>query len=599
MVNKVSKVIIEYLVNNGIDRFFFVTGGAIAPTIDYIGTKKGIEYYCFQHEQSAAMAAEAYYRVSGKIGAVLTTSGPGAQNLVNGVCGCWFESVPCLFITGQVSTNESSDFIDMNPRQLGFQETDVVPMFKEFTKYCTKITSVNEVQQKLETALLSMREGRFGPVLIDIPVNVQTTNIEDFSDKIIEKNNIIQSPKIDTNISQLNKLIGESKRPLFLLGNGIRLAGAIGLTKEVVEQTGIPFVVSWGGFDLLPHDHPQFVGDIGVYGSRGANFAVQNCDLLIVLGSRLDTRQTGGDLKLFSRHSKKVMVDIDRNEVFKGRGLDIDLPIIHDVNDFLDRFLDKLTDESMVEKDWLNKIKEWKTKKYDKYENNESLSSYKFLEILDKNIADDSIIIPDEGGNLVWSIQSMNIKEKQRMFSNFGNSSMGYALPASIGACIGSDKPVICIDGDGGFQMNIQELQTIKHYNLPIKIFILNNRCYGIIKQFQDAYFDSRYIATEGKDYSSPDFSKVAKAYDIPSVRVDINSNLEEEIQKVLSHDGPVLCEVMIDVNQKLTPKLEFGNPLEDMSPYMKDSELEENMIVDMIERRDNSKGWVTLKIDK
>ena len=185
------------------------------------------------------------------------------------------------------------------------------------------------------------------------------------------------------------------------------------------------------------------------------------------------------------------------------------------------------------------------------------------------------------------------------MFSNFGNSSMGYALPASIGACIGSDKPVICIDGDGGFQMNIQELQTIKHYNLPVKIFILNNRCYGIIKQFQDAYFDSRYIATEGQDYSSPDFSEVAKAYDIPSVRVDIDSNLEEEIQKVLSHNGPVLCEVMIDVNQKLTPKLEFGNPLEDMSPYMTDLELEENMVVSMVKRRDNSKGWVTLKIDK
>ena len=204
-MERVSKVIIDHLVNNGIDRFFFVTGGAITPTIDYIGTKKGVEYYCFQHEQSAAMAAEAYYRVSGKIGAVLTTSGPGAQNLMNGLCGCWFESVPCLFITGQVSTNESSDFIDMNPRQLGFQETDVVPMFKEFTKYCTKITSVDEVEHKLGDALSAMKEGRFGPVLIDIPVNIQTTDIEDFSDKVIRKNDIVQSYDTDANILYLNE----------------------------------------------------------------------------------------------------------------------------------------------------------------------------------------------------------------------------------------------------------------------------------------------------------------------------------------------------------------------------------------------------------
>ena len=594
-----NKVIIDYLVNNGFDTFFFVTGGAIAPTIDYIGTKEGVRYFCFQHEQSAAMAAESYYRTSGEIGVVLTTSGPGAQNLMNGLCGCWFESVPCLFLTGQVSTNESSDFINMNPRQLGFQETDVVPMFKDFTKYCSKITSVDEVEYKLENAIKSMVEGRFGPALLDIPVNIQTSDMGDFSDTIVSNVGIVESFDTDENIEKLNDMLLESKRPLFLLGNGIRLADAIPLVDELLEETGIPFVVSWGGFDLLPHDHPQFVGDIGVYGSRGANFAVQNCDLLIVLGSRLDTRQTGGDLKLFSRHSKKVMVDIDRNEVFKGRGLEIDLPIIHDVNDFLDRFLDELTDESVVEKDWLNKIKEWKTKTYDKYENNESLSSYKFLETLDKHIPSDAVIVPDQGGNLVWSMQSLKVKEGQRMFSNFGNSSMGWALPASIGACVGSDRPVICIDGDGGFQMNIQELQTIKHYNLPVKIFILNNQSYGIIKQFQEAYFDSRYIATQGDDYSAPNFSEVAKAYKIPSTTIDINSDIDKEIEKVISHKGPMLCEVMIDVSQKLTPKLEFGNPLEDMSPYMTDTELEENMIVDMVERRDNSKGWVTLKIDK
>ena len=596
---KVNKAVIDYLVNNGLDTFFFVTGGAITPTIDYIGTKEGVRYFCFQHEQSAAMAAEAYYRSSGRVGVVLTTSGPGAQNLMNGLCGCWFESVPCVFITGQVSTYEASDSIDMNPRQLGFQETSVVEMFKPFTKYCSKIYSVDEVQSTFETALQAMFMNRYGPVLIDIPVNIQTSDIEDFSEEEVKLPYIVNDKNLDLKMNSLNKLISESKRPLFLLGNGIRLADAIPLTKELVEKTGIPFVVSWGGFDLLPHDHPQFVGDIGVYGSRAANFAVQNCDLLIVLGSRLDSRQTGGDVKLFSRNSKKVMVDIDENEILKGRGLKIDLPILNDVGDFVYKFID-VVQVKELETDWENKINEWKSKVYDTYEHNgQLLNSYKFLETLNEYIPDNSIIIPDEGGNLVWSMQSLKVKEGQRMFSNFGNSSMGYALPASIGAAIGSDKPVISIDGDGGFQMNIQELQTIVQYNIPIKIFILNNQSYGIIKQFQDAYFDSRYIGTQGKDYTAPRFSEVAKAYGIYSMIIDDNVDISEMISRAISYPGPVLCEVMIDVNQKLTPKLEFGNPLEDMSPYMTDEELEENMIIDMVERRDNSKGWVTLEKDE
>ena len=596
---KVSKAVIDYLVNNGLDTFFFVTGGAITPTIDYIGTKEGVRYFCFQHEQSAAMAAEAYYRSSGRVGVVLTTSGPGAQNLMNGLCGCWFESVPCVFITGQVSTYESSDSINMNPRQLGFQETSVVEMFKPFTKYCAKIYSVDEIKSTFETAIQSMFMERYGPILIDIPVNIQTSKIENFSDEDVMMPKILLDKNIDIKMDALNKLISESERPLFLLGNGIRSSDSIDEAKELVEKTGYQFVVSWGGFDLLPHDHPQFVGDIGVYGSRAANFAVQNCDLLIVLGSRLDTRQTGGDLKLFSRHSKKVMVDIDKNEILKGRGLNIDLPIINDLGDFVDNFIDVMIVRKL-ESSWKNKINEWKSKVYDTYKHEgELLNSYKFLEVLNDYIPDNAIIVPCSGGNLVWTMQSLKVKEGQRLFSNFGNSSMGWSLPASIGAAIGSNRPVICIDGDGGLQMNIQELQTIVHYNIPIKIFVLNNQSYGIIKQFQDAYFDSRYIATQGKDYSAPEFVKIAEAYGIPACFIDEDSNLDASLSYVFRQNGPVLCEVMIDVNQKLTPKLEFGNPLEDMSPYMTDRELDNNMIVDMIERRDNSKGWVTLEIDK
>ena len=594
-MKKVSNLIIDFLVDNKIDTFFLVTGGAIAPTVDYIGTKKGIRYFCFQHEQSAAMAAESYYKTTGKVAAVFATSGPGAQNLMNGLCGCWFENTPVVFITGQVSSYESIDSIKENPRQLGFQETPVVDAFKPFTKYCTKVSNVDEIPTILFEALREMFNGRFGPVLIDLPVDIQ--NVDTDIDLDTPYYNLpLMDNDIESKIEKLGDYINNSKKPLILLGNGVRLSNSIDDARRFIEYHNIPFVVSWGGFDLIEHSHPLFVGDIGVYGSRGANFTVQNCDLLIVLGSRLDTRQTGGDLKLFSRESKKVMVDLDENEIFKGnsRGLKIDLPFICDLQNFF-KHSNSLKSGSFSD-EWFDRIELWKNTKYDNHKNNDYLNAYKFLEVLDELLPEKSVIIPDEGGNLVWTMQSLNVKSKQRVFSNFGNSSMGYALPAAIGASVGTDKNVICIDGDGGFQMNIQELQTVVNYQLPIKIFIINNECYGIIKQFQDAYFDSRYTAVEPKDYSSPVFSKVSEAYGIKSVKIDINSDIKSEVQKVLDYSGPILCEVMVDRDQKLNPKLEFGNPLEDMFPYLSDKELSDNMIIDMVERRDNSKGWVTSK---
>ncbi len=594
-MKKVSNLVIDFLVDNNINTFFLVTGGAIAPIVDYIGTKKDIKYFCFQHEQSAAMAAESYYKTTGKVAAVFATSGPGAQNLINGLCGCWFESIPAVFITGQVSSYESIDSIKENPRQLGFQETPVVDMFKPFTKYCVKITDANQIPKLLSEAICEMHSDRFGPILIDLPVNIQNTEVDiDFDAQYY--NVPLMDTDIESKMEKLGEYINDSKKPLVLLGNGVRLSNSIDDAKRFIEYHNIPFVVSWGGFDLIEHSHSLFVGDIGVYGSRGANFAVQNCDLLIVLGSRLDTRQTGGDLKLFSRESKKVMVDLDENEIFKGssRGLNIDLPFICDLQNFF-TYSDSLRSSSFSN-EWFDRIELWKNTKYDNHKNNDSLNAYKFLEVLNKLLPNESIVIPDEGGHLVWTMQSLNVKKNQRIFTNFGNSSMGYALPAAIGAACDSEKSVICIDGDGGFQMNIQELQTIVNYQLPIKIFIINNECYGIIKQFQDAYFESRYTATEPKDYSSPVFSKVSEAYGIKSVKIDINSDIKNEVKKVLDYSGPILCEVMVDRDQKLNPKLEFGNPLEDMYPYLSDEQLSDNMIIDMVERRDNSKGWVTLE---
>ena len=595
MVNKrMLESAIDMLVANEIDTFFLVTGGAIVPTIDYIGTKKDVSYYCFQHEQAAAMAAEGYFRTTDKIGAVLTTSGPGAQNLLNGVCGCWYESIPCIFITGQVSTYESSDSIDTNPRQLGFQETPIVESFTPFTKYAEKIKTTESIQRVIKTAIKKCKEGRFGPCLIDFPVDMQTASGGFAIEEIVHEP--IVDPDLSKKILTLEELINNSERPLILLGHGVRLSESIEKARKLIEHFNIPFVVSWGAFDIIEHSHKRFVGDIGVYGKRGANFAIQNCDLLISIGSRLDTRQTGGNLSIFAREAKKVMVDIDFNELHKGRGLNIDLPIQSDAGLFIEEVLKTIVSVPLQTQEWLGKCEEWKNWKEDRKTFDKVLTSYEVADKINNIISDDEIIIPDEGGHLVWCMQSFKLKN-QRMFSNFGNSSMGYALPCAIGASIGTGERVVCIDGDGGFQMNIQELQTVKHYNLPIKIFIINNGCYGIIKQFQDAYCESRYTATDGKkDYTLPDFAKVAKAYGIESVTVYDKDDIDEKLKYVMEYDGPVLCNILIDTEQKLIPKLEFGNPLEDMSPYLTDNEINDNMIVKTIKRRDNSQGWVTLK---
>ena len=595
MVEKrVLENVVDLLIHNDIDTFFLVTGGAIVPTIDYIGQHKDAKYYCFQHEQAAAMAAEGYYRTTNKIGAVLSTSGPGAQNLLNGLCGCWYESIPCIFITGQVSTYESSDSIIMNPRQLGFQETPVVESFKPFTKYARKIQDVDDVEVSIKAAIAKCKEGRYGPSLIDFPVNIQTSTCafemgKPELKKVVDKD-------LYKKVSVLEGMLHKSKRPLILLGHGVRLSNSIDKAKKLINRSNIPFVVSWGGFDLIDHSHKRFVGDIGVYGKRGANFAIQNCDLLISIGSRLDTRQTGGDLSKFAREAVKVMVDVDENELHKGRGLTINLPIQSDAGLFIDEVFNTIKSWPNQQYNWIEKCNEWKGWVEErKVREDDILTSYEVAKKLNDIVSDDEIIIPDEGGHLVWCMQTFKIKN-QRMFSNFGNSSMGYALPSAIGAAIGTGKNVICIDGDGGFQMNIQELQTIRNYNLPIKIIILNNNCYGIIKQFQDAYCDSRYTATDNRDYTAPDFEKVATAYGIESITINGKDDIDKKLKYVMEFNGPILCNILIDREQKLMPKLEFGNPLEDMYPYLTDREINNNMLIKTIERRDNTKGWVNLK---
>jgi len=553
--------VIEELANEGIDTYFLVTGGAIAPFVDAVGTSSRAKYYCFQHEQAAAMAAEGYYRASGKVGAVLVTSGPGVQNIVNGLCGCWYDSIPCLFITGQVSSKESLDTIYSRPRQVGFQEMPVIEMVKPFTKFALKIKNVDEVPVVFSLALSMMNNHRKGPVLIDFPVNLQMEmkNQKEIYFKLLPTHHFIF--KIP---NEVETLIDGAQRPLVVVGNGAR-------GTDIVNWLNVPFVTSWAAIDLISHDHPLRVGAHGVYGDRVANYAVQNADLLVILGSRMDTRQTGGNLKLFSRESKKIMVDIDSDEIKKmiERGMPVDISLQGTVA----QFIDEVKMEPRPE--WENTISNWK--KEFGVESPREGNVYSFLGGL--KLPEECIIIPDQGGNMVWTMQSLHLNGKQRLFTNLGNSSMGWALPAAIGAAIGSRLPIVCIEGDGGIQMNIQELRTLAHYNLPVIVIVLNNQGYGIIRQFQDSYFGSRYIATNSDEVAGIDFLKIAEAYGLPAQRTDNVSFL----------CGPILYDVPIDPTQKIIPKLEFGNALENMTPYKTD--LHKHMIIPPLPPNEVS-GW-------
>lgn len=555
--------IIETLYINGIDTYFVITGGAIVPFINAIARNPKIKYYCFQHEQSAAMAAEGYYRASGKTAGVVVTSGPGVQNILNGVCGCWYDSIPAFFISGQVNTKEDLSNFKSKPRQTGFQEMPVAKLFEDVTKKSLHVPELSQLEDVLRELLTELKTPRYGPVLMDLPVNLQMTSIQDVNINLITQSRRV-TPQYD-----ISEYIHKSKRPVVIFGHGVKLAGAEKEAMEFIEKTGIPFLVSWGAFDICATDHPLRVGSPGVYGDRVSNYTIQNADLIISVGSRLDSRQIGGSGPMFSPNSKKIMVDIDAEEINKmpEKGVKIDLGIVSDAKNFFGSVKTIYRDyPRTVPVIWSHKINEWKHKYGEEKTREGDSAVYDYLNSFFNELPDDCIVIPDQGGNLVWTMQSAKLKDGQKLFTNFGNSSMGFALPCAIGAAIGSGKKVYCIDGDGGFQMNIQELLTVKKYDLPIEIIILNNSGYGIIKQFQDSYFNSKYIATSKDDVfgDAVDFVKIAEAYGVKTLQ-----------------------DIPIPETQKIYPKLEFGNSLENMTPYI---DFEKDMVVPVHPKK--KLGW-------
>lgn len=586
---KLSDYLASFLARNGIKHVFQIIGGASVHMVHSIAKRKDIEYICVQHEQAGAMAAEAYSRITKNIGAAMATSGPGMTNLITGIGCAYFDSTPTLYITGQVNTYESKQ--GRAVRQIGFQETDIVEMVKPITKFAVQITDPKDTRYYFEKAVYIAKSGRGGPVLLDIPMDIQRAEVDinklrKFDPQEI-KQDVDSKELTGKNIKKTIETLQKAKRPVLIAGGGVRYANQIKEFEILVNLLGIPVVATWSGIDVLHHDHPFYIGQIGVYGNRGANFTVQNSDCILSIGSRLDTRITGGKPQTFARAAKKIVIDIDRSELFKGRGLTPNIGICANVKDAIPQLIKELRRNKLQKNhSWLAQATAWK-RKYpavlnDWHKKKDFVDPYVFVEILSKQLKNGSTVVTDCGGNLTWTIQAFHVKKGQRIFSAMGNSPMGYSLAAAIGASFGlGKKEVICIIGDGGLQINIQELQTLKYYNLPIKLFILNSRSYAIIKQFQEMYFDSKFIATEPTTgYSVPDFVKVSKAYGLSYQQIKNHKELKSKIKKVLNHKGPIVCDVLVPSNAKLVPKLEFGRPIEDQSPLLPREEFLQNMFI-------------------
>jgi len=583
---KLSDYVLDFLKKQGVNHAFLITGGAIMNIVDSFDENKNIKYICTTQEQGAAIAAEAYSRINKNLGVAMATSGPGATNLITGIGCAYFDSIPTLYITGQVNTYEST--WESGPRQVGFQETDIVSMIKPITKMAVKVDNPEDIRYYLEKAIYIAKTGRPGPVLLDIPMNVQRAPIE--PEKL--RSYIPEKSEIDYNllnrkIEQTIELINQSRRPVIILGAGVKLGKAEDKARKFVEKLGIPVALTWGAMDVLPHNHPLFIEGFGVSANRAGNFAVQNSDLIITFGSRLDTRQTGGKPETFARSAKKVIIDVDKDELYKGRGVKIDIDINFDVNDFLNEINKKIDNIRVNDlSEWKIKIKEWK-QRYpiclpEYYAQRDKINPYVFMDVLSDECKENDIVITDAGGNLTWTMQGFKVKEGQKLFSAFGNSPMGYSLPAAMGASVAANnKPVICIIGDGGIKMNINELETIVRYKLPVKIFVINNHEYGIIKQFQDVWLNSSYKATciEG-GLGDPDFLKIANSYDMEAIQINNHSELRDKIKKVLDFPGPILCSVELNCGEKIKPKLEFGKPIEDPAPLIDREEFKKNMLV-------------------
>ena len=568
----VAEYIADFLYKQGVTCVYEVIGGMITRIVDAIYRQGKIRLISVHHEQAAAFAADAMGRLTGIPGVAMATSGPGAINLLTGIGSCYFDSVPAVFITGQVNRSEQKGTRPI--RQLGFQETEIALMAKSITKAVWKISDPAQVPNILRQAFHLATSGRPGPVLLDIPMDVQGAEINAAMPVPL----IAEVPPMPSvqGIEEILDQIRLAKRPFILAGGGIRAANAANLLHRLVDIIRVPVINSLMAVDALPHDHVLRAGFLGTYGNRWVNLAVGRADMLLVLGSRLDIRQTGADVNAFKSDRVIYHVDVEDGEI--NNRLKGCIPVIAHLHPFLSGAVNSASGNDWPHRtDWVSEIDDLRDKWPDTDENRglPGINPNVLMHEVSRFSKLASVYVVDVGNNQMWAAQSLVLGASQRFLTSGGMGAMGFALPAAIGASFATGKPVVMIAGDGGMQMNIQELETIAHHKLPIKMVVLNNKSLGMVRQFQQSYFHERYASTLW-GYSAPAFADVARAYQIESQSVSDIRSLPDALEKMwIKPEEPFLLQVFIDVSVNAYPKIAFGRPMTEMEPFAKPTEME------------------------
>ena len=595
---KLSDYVVEFLVRQGVKRLFLLPGGGSMHLVDSAGRNAGLEYVCCLHEQACAYAAEAYAEYTSSLGAALVTTGPGGTNAVTGLAAAWMESASCIFLSGQVKRADS--LTGRGVRTMGPQEVDIVSIVRPITKYAVTVTQPEAIRYHLEKAAYLATHGRRGPVWLDIPLDVQSAAIDEAALAGFEPPPPEATDLLAKQAAEAIELLNRAERPVLFLGNGVR-AAAGGPLEELMARIGAPVLTTWKAMDLLPESHPLYAGRPGAMGQRGANFTQQNADCLLILGARLDLPQTAFDHPGFGRAATKIMVDVDPAELAKMQ-TKIDLPVCADAAAFVHQMLG--LGARLAPRDrswWVARTKQWQAKYpvvLPEYWNAPEgiVNSYVLMDVLSEEAAADDVLVPGSSGPCSdVFMQAFRVKAGQRVVNAPGLGAMGTGLPGSIGACLASGRRrTICVNGDGGFQLNIQELETVRRLHLPIKYFILCNNAYASIVATQRNYFQGRLVASDPTSgLTLPDVTKVAAAYGIDTARIAGHTDLAAKVREVLDRDGPVVCAVNVSPDQPTAPRVmstvrpdgsSASKPMEDMWPFLSREEFLSNMIVPPLE---------------
>jgi acetolactate synthase I/II/III large subunit len=593
---KLSDYVMNRIAAEGVEHVFMLPGGGCMHLVDSLGRHPDLDFICNLHEQGVAVAVDAYAQLRG-FGAGLVTTGPGGTNALTGVAAAWLDSTPCLFVSGQVKRADLKR--NTGVRQMGFQETDIVSMAQPITKYAVTVEDPLDIRLHLDRAIHLARTGRPGPAWIDIPLDVQSADVmpEALRPWTPEK------PSRDDFTGAADRtlaLLCKAQRPAILVGNGVRLAGATADFLRLAEALCVPVLTTWKAADFLPETHPLFAGRPGASGQRAANFTQQNSDCLLVLGARLDLGQVAYMHGLFARGAKKIVVDVDPAELGKLK-MDLELAVAADAGAFLRAMLERLPDHPRPAcATWLEQVREWKQRypvlepKY--WQQKGNVNAYVLMEVLSECLGEGDLVVPGSSGqSSELTCQAFRMKPGQRLINSQGLGPMGFGVPAALGACVGSGaRRTLCIDGDGGFHMNVQEFEVIRRLDLPVKFFVLDNQGYGSIRNSQRAYFQGRLVASDaGSGLTLPSTLRVAEAYGIRTARLESHEHIRDKVAALLASPGPLVCEVKLDPDQPTIPRVTSyqkpdgtmaTHPMEDMFPLLDRQEFRANMYVPEVE---------------